>query len=396
MTPENTPEQPDTTPPTVPPPVVEEVPPEPVAAETPPEPTPPPQPELPQEPAQWQPEKHRFGSIGILVATVVGVLLALYAFRLPPFGLGEVYTNNAYVRGNITVVSPRVGGYVQSVLVRDFDTVKAGQPLVEIDRAPYLSKVEQAKAGILAQQAALDKTKQDRASAQSAAKAGQAAIANAQAVLDRANREWKRIKGVSNDAISQSSRDAAQTAVKQAEAALTQAKEQYAIAQQNILNAGVGREGAAAIDNAKAMLALAEQELGHTTVYAPADGQLGEVAVKKGQLVSAGTQLMLVVPGARWIVANIKETDMKNIRSGQQADITVDALGGAHFSGSISEIAPATASEFSIIKADSGTGNFVKIAQRIAVKIELHPGQADLHKLAPGMSVEVRIDTQQK
>ena len=188
MTQENTPEQPDTTdttPPTVPPPVVEEVPPEPVAAETPPEPTPPPQPEPPQEPAQWQPEKHRFGSIGILVATVAGVLLALYAFRLPPFGLGEVYTNNAYVRGNITVVSPRVSGYVQNVLVRDFDTVKAGQPLVEIDRAPYLSKVEQAKAGILAQQAALDKTKQDRASAQSAAKAGQAAIANAQAVLDR-------------------------------------------------------------------------------------------------------------------------------------------------------------------------------------------------------------------
>ena len=214
-------------------------------------------------------------------------------------------------------------------------------------------------------------------------------------MLDRANREWKRIKGVSNDAISQSSRDAAQIAVKQAEAALTQAKEQYAIAQQNILNAGVGREGAA-IDNAKAMLALAEQELGHTTVYAPADGLLGEVAVKKGQLVSAGMQLMSVVPAARWIVANIKETDMKNIRSGQQADITVDALGGAHFSGSISEIAPATASEFSIIKADSGTGNFVKIAQRIVVKIELHPGQTDLHKLAPGMSVEVRIDTRQK
>ncbi|MFC2753985.1 MAG: HlyD family secretion protein [Cardiobacterium sp.] len=392
MTPEiqnNTPEQPDTTD-TTPPTVVEEAPPEPVAAET-----PLPQPEPPQEPAQWQPEKHRFDSIGILVATVAGVLLALYAFRLPPFGLGEVYTNNAYVRGNITVVSPRVSGYVQNVLVRDFDTVKAGQPLVEIDRAPYLSKVEQAKAGILAQQAALDKTKQDRASAQSAAKAGQAAIANAQAVLDRANREWKRIKGVSNDAISQSSRDAAQIAVKQAEAALTQAKEQYAIAQQNILNAGVGREGAA-IDNAKAMLALAEQELGHTTVYAPADGLLGEVAVKKGQLVSAGTQLMSVVPAARWIVANIKETDMKNIRSGQQADITVDALGGAHFSGSISEIAPATASEFSIIKADSGTGNFVKIAQRIVVKIELHPGQTDLHKLAPGMSVEVRIGTRQK
>ena len=104
---------------------------------------------------------------------------------------------------------------------------------------------------------------------------------------------------------------------------------------------------------------------------------------------------MSVVPAARWIVANIKETDMNNIRSGQQADITVDALGGAHFSGSMSEIAPATASEFSIIKADSGTGNFVKIAQRIAVKITLDDGQENLPRLAPGMSAEVRIATGQ-
>ena len=86
--------------------------------------TPPPQPETP-EPAQWQPEKHRFGSIGILAASAIGVVLALYAFRLPPFGMGEVYTNNAYVRGSVTAVSPRVGGYVQKVLVRDFDNVGA-------------------------------------------------------------------------------------------------------------------------------------------------------------------------------------------------------------------------------------------------------------------------------
>lgn len=105
-------------------------------------------PSEPQEPAQWQPEKHRFGSIGILAASAIGVVLALYAFRLPPFGMGEVYTNNAYVRGSVTAVSPRVGGYVQKVLVRDFDNVKAGQPLVEIDPAPYRAKVAQAEAGL--------------------------------------------------------------------------------------------------------------------------------------------------------------------------------------------------------------------------------------------------------
>ena len=207
--------------------------------------TPPPQPETP-EPAQWQPEKHRFGSIGILAASSIGVVLALYAFRLPPFGMGEVYTNNAYVRGSVTTVSPRVGGYVQKVLVRDFDNVKAGQPLVEIDPAPYRAKVAQAEAGLAGQQAALKKTAQDKASALAVSKANQAAIDNARAQLDHARREWQRIQAVSTDAVSQSSRDAAQTAVKQAEAGLKQAQEQYAVAQQNIINTGVGREGAQA------------------------------------------------------------------------------------------------------------------------------------------------------
>ena len=351
-------------------------------------------PSEPQEPAQWQPEKHRFGSIGILAASAIGVVLALYAFRLPPFGMGEVYTNNAYVRGSVTAVSPRVGGYVQKVLVRDFDNVKAGQPLVEIDPAPYRAKVAQAEAGLAGQQAALNKTAQDKASALAVSKANQAAIDNARAQLDRARREWQRIQAVSADAVSQSSRDAAQTAVKQAEAGLKQAQEQYAVAQQNIINTGVGREGAqAGIANAQALLDLAKQDLGHTVIYAPASGKLGEVSIKQGQLVSAGTQLMSVVPPERWIIANIKETDMANVKIGQSASVSIDALGGKAFSGKVAEISPATASEFSLIKADSGTGNFVKIAQRIAVKIVFDAGQQDLERLAPGMSAEVNIAT---
>ena len=322
------------------------------------------------------------------------MVLALYAFRLPPFGMGEVYTNNAYVRGSVTAVSPRVGGYVQKVLVRDFDNVKAGQPLVEIDPAPYRAKVAQAEAGLAGQQAALNTTAQDKASALAVSKANQAAIDNARAQLDRARREWQRIQAVSADAVSQSSRDAAQTAVKQAEAGLKQAQEQYAVAQQNIINTGVGREGAqAGIANAQALLDLAKQDLGHTVIYAPASGKLGEVSVKQGQLVSAGTQLMSVVPPERWIIANIKETDMANVKIGQSASVSIDALGGKAFSGKVAEISPATASEFSLIKADSGTGNFVKIAQRIAVKIVFDAGQQDLERLAPGMSAEVNIAT---
>lgn len=240
----------------------------------------------------------------------------------------------------------------------------------------------------------MNKTAQDKASAIAVSKANQAAIDNARAQLDRARREWQRIQAVSADAVSQSSRDAAQTAVKQAEAGLKQAQEQYAVAQQNIINTGVGREGAqAGIANAQALLDLAKQDLGHTVIYAPASGKLSEVSVKQGQLVSAGTQLMSVVPPERWIIANIKETDMANVKIGQSASVSIDALGGKAFSGKVAEISPATASEFSLIKADSGTGNFVKIAQRIAVKIVFDAGQQDLERLAPGMSAEVNIAT---
>lgn len=166
------------------------------------------------------------------------------------------------------------------------------------------------------------------------------------------------------------------------------------MAQQNIINTGVGREGAqAGLANAQALLDLAKQDLGHTVIYAPASGKLGEVSVKQGQLVSAGTQLMSVVPPERWIIANIKETDMANVKIGQSASVSIDALGGKAFSGKVAEISPATASEFSLIKADSGTGNFVKIAQRIAVKIVFDAGQQDLERLAPGMSAEVNIAT---
>ncbi len=350
-----------------------------------------------ESPAQWQPERHRFGGVMILTAAVAGALLALYAWRLPPFGLDEVYTNNAYVRGNVTVVSPRVGGYVQKVLVKDFDEVKAGQPLVEIDPAPFRAKIAQAKAGIAAQQAALNKTSQDRVSALQAVAPARAALGNAQAQHSRAAREWQRIRGVSAEAMAPSSRDAARAALRAAEAAVAQAKAQLAIAEQNVINAGVGREGAeAAIASAEAMLDLAQQDMAHTVVHSPDDGRLGEVAVKNGQLVGSGTQLMSVVPAARWVIANIKETDMKDVRIGQPVRVTVDALGGQSFAGRVAEISPATASEFSIIKADSGTGNFVKVAQRMAVKVTLDPDQQELKRLAPGMSVEVRVDTKQK
>lgn len=148
-----------------------------------------------------------------------------------------------------------------------------------------------------------------------------------------------------------------------------------------------------AIDNAKTGLALAELELSQTLIKSPISGRLGEILVKEGQLVSVGTNLMSVVPPEHWLIANIKETEIGHIAIGQPAQITVDALGGKQvLTGKVVQIAPATGSEFSTAKTDPSTGNFIKIAQRVPVKITFDENQPNVKEISIGMSAVVSIE----
>lgn len=351
-----------------------------------------------EQPQNWQPPKRRGSTVLFALCIAAGTAAALYAWNLPPFKGSTVSTDNAYVRGQTTLVSPRVGGYVTEVLVRDFQQVKKGDPLVRIDDQPYLARVAQAEANLAAQNAQLGKVGQNRTSAQANRQARQTALRNAEIQLTIARTTMSRMNSVKNSqGIAKHEYDQARAALEQAEAAHAAAQAQYTVARQDILGVQTGKQSAdAAVEGARAALDLAKQDLAHTVIYAPADGRLGEVAVKTGQLVSAGTQMMFVVPPKHWIIANFTEADTANIRIGQSAEIKVDALAGKTFSGRVSEIAPATAAEFSVIRADGGTGNFVKIAQRIPVKIELDAGQQESARLAPGMSVEAAVDTAPK
>jgi len=137
----------------------------------------------------------------------------------------------------------------------------------------------------------------------------------------------------------------------------------------------------------------AKVDLDNTKITAPQDGQLGQVTVRKGAYVNSGAQLMGLVPSQMWVIANMKETQMANVQVGQPATFTVDALNGATLTGQVERISPATGSEFSVLPADNATGNFVKIAQRIPVRIRIDSGQKLAPRLRPGMSVIVSIDT---
>jgi len=189
-------------------------------------------------------------------------------------------------------------------------------------------------------------------------------------------------------------RDQTVAALRQAEAQVRQAQASSEIARQDIRTVDVGRGGLEAqVEAARAQLRLAQIDLDNTLIRAPEAGQLGEVGVRLGQYVTNGTQLLSLVPPDRWVIANFKEAQTKRMAAGQRAVIVVDALGGAKLKGRVERLSPAAGSEFAVLKPDNATGNFVKVPQRIGVRIAIDPRQPLAARLRPGMSVEAHVDT---
>ena len=355
-----------------------------------------PDPQTDLAPSSWQPPAKSRVMIWVIAGLAVCAILAiLYAWRLPPFAGWSEKTDNAYVRGRVTIISPQVSGYVTRVPVQDFAEVKAGQVLATIDDRIYQSRVAQARANVAAQEAALANSSQAQRSREVAIESQDAGIANAQAQLARARADMRRAQAlVADGSISTREFDQTRAALLAAEAAVQQARASRAIGTQDVRAVMVGRAGLeAAVEAAKAQLRLAQIDLDNTIIRAPANGQLSEIGVREGAYVTAGTQLLSIVPHNVWVIANFKEAQTRNMAIGQPARFQVDALGSAGLTGRVENLSPAAGSEFAVLKADNATGNFVKVAQRIAVRIAIDPGQAGAARLRPGMSVEVSIDT---
>ncbi len=355
--------------------------------------------ETPVEPARargWAPPRGSLKStIGFVALLLGGVFLSLYAWGLWPFGSVVQATDNAYVRGQTTVIAPQVNGYVTQVLVRDFETVRAGQVLARIDDRIYRQRVEQALAQLSAQQANLANSRQSSRSSEATLGGQAAAVANARAQLVRAQADMARVDDlVREGSVSFRERDQTLAALRAAQAGVAQAQAQRSVAQEQVRTVEVGRGGLeAGVANARAAVRLAQIDLANTVIRAPQDGRLGEVGVRLGQYVTAGTQLMFLVPASVWVTANFKEAQTARMAAGQPATIRVDALDRAELRGRVERIAPAAANEFAVIRADNATGNFVKVAQRIAVRIAIDPNDPLFARLRPGMSVEARVDT---
>ncbi|MBD1588806.1 HlyD family secretion protein [Pseudomonas typographi] len=331
-----------------------------------------------------------FGSLAL-----IGVLVVLYAWQLPPFSSPIESTENALVQGQVTVISPQLSGYVFEVPVQDFEFVKAGDLLVRLDDRIYQQRLAQALAQLETQKAALANNAQQQRSAQATIAQRQAAIGDSKAQAQKAAADLRRNQAlISDGSISQSDLDVARAANAQAIAAVAEAEAELDIARQDLRTVVVNRDSLiASVNDAEAAVQLARIDLSNTRITAPRDGQLGQIGVKLGAWVNSGAQLMGLVPSTLWVIANMKETQMAKVRIGQPVRFTVDALDHARLTGHVQRISPATGSEFALLQSDNATGNFVKIAQRIPVRISIDPDQPQAQRLRPGMSVVVSIDT---
>jgi multidrug resistance efflux pump len=330
-----------------------------------------------------------------VVIGLIGIVLVLRAWNVGPFQSADISTDNAYVRGQVTVLAPQVNGYVTEVLVQDYQQVKAGQPLVQIDRRSYEAALAQAQAQLANAQAQLANSAQTQSQNHAGLSAKQAQLAATRAEAERAQAELRRVEDLAaRGSVSLNERDKVRATARLAATNVDKARADIAIGQEAIKATTVNRGALeAAVQMAQAQVQQAQINLDNTTVHAPSDGQVSEVTVRKGQYVAAGSQLLYVVPPQLWVVANFKETQTARVRTGQPARFTVDGLEGAQLTGKVLEIAPATGSEFTVLKADNATGNFTKVVQRLPVKIALDADQPLAARLRPGMSVIAHVDT---
>ncbi len=305
-------------------------------------------------------------------------------------------TDNAAIDSDITVIAPKVAGYIATLPVAENQSVAKGEVILTLDDADFRAAVAAAAAGLAAKQAAV--AEREAAIVQQAASLHEleAAVTSAEAERDRAAADLARYeKLMADQAASKQRYEQALSDQRKAEAALaqSQASLQSGQAQLSVLKASK-LQADAEVQSAQADLDAAKLDLDNTVIRAPVDGVVGNRSAEVGAYLRAGSQAMVVVPlSAVYVVANFKETQIAEIRPGQSVTITVDAYPGLELRGRVESFAPASGSMFSLLPPENATGNFTKIVQRLPIRISLTLPPELAHQLMPGLSVEAAVDT---
>lgn len=308
--------------------------------------------------------------------------------------IGQTSTDNAYIRGDVTSLAPKVAGYVTAADIEDNQTVRAGDVLFRIDDRDYRARLAQAVADVEAAQARLTNVDAEvqlqHALVRQAEAERRAAVAQLNLAKITSDRGHKLLR---SSAVGQEEVDERDAALSKADAGVSAASATLDAERQRIAVLATQREAAiAAVAHAQAVRDLAQIDLDDTVVRAPVDGVIGNRQVRIGRLVAPGTPLVDIVPvNDVWVVANFKETQVEHLQPGQRVRITVDGYPDQILDGVVDSFAPGSGSAFSMLPADNATGNFVRVVQRVPVKIRFAnnplPG-----RLVPGLSARVEID----
>jgi membrane fusion protein (multidrug efflux system) len=305
-------------------------------------------------------------------------------------------TDDAYLRADTVTVAPRVNGYIDQIYVIDNQFVKAGDALVRIDLRNYKAVLNQQDAAVEARNADIQAAQSQITQQEAAVESARAQLVGAEANARYAREESDRYKGLRDQGVETDERYAqALNERNQTAAAVLGAQANVKVAERQLLTIrSQMNQARAQMEGAKAASHTAQLNLDDTIVRASIDGRIGDKTAQLGQFVQPGTRLMSVVPVQDiYLVANYKETQVRRMRVGQKATVKVDALGDDGIPGTVQSFAPGTGAQFALLPPENATGNFIKIVQRVPVRIKLTPSKDVAERLVPGLSVSVEIDT---
>ncbi|MBI1840500.1 MAG: HlyD family secretion protein [Verrucomicrobia bacterium] len=305
-------------------------------------------------------------------------------------------TDDAYIGGDVTVIAPKVAGFVSQVAVTDNQQVHAGDLLLKLDDRDYRVALAKADAGVALQKAALANLDATRHLQDAVIAQAEAGITAADAEITRAHDDQVRSQSLMTTGVASTQGfQKADADYKTAVANGDKSRATLAAAQRQLeVIAGQKQQAQAALDAAIAERDLAQLNLSYTELRAPMDGVVGNRSAQVGAYATVGSRLISIVPArGLWIDANFKEDQLAKMRAGSPATVTIDLLGGKPLRGHVVSIAPATGAQFSVLPAENATGNFTKIVQRVAVRILLDDESLTLGQLRPGLSVTARVNT---
>ena len=331
-----------------------------------------------------------------IVLTVIALIGIGYGVRWAVYGRFIETTDDAYLRADTVTVAPRVNGYIDQIYVVDNQVVKAGDPLVRIDLRNYKAVLNQQDAAVDARNADIEAAQSQLTQQEAAVESARAQLVGAEANASYAREESDRYKGLRDQGVETDERYAqAVNQRNQTAAAVLGAEANVKVAERQLVTARTQiTQVRAQLEGAKAASHTAQLNLDDTIVRASIDGRIGDKTAQLGQFVQPGTRLMSVVPVQDiYLVANYKETQVRRMRVGQKATVKVDALGDDGIPGTIQSFAPGTGAQFALLPPENATGNFIKIVQRVPVRIKLTPPKDVAARLVPGLSVSVEIDT---